>query len=104
MVAPVNVSGGAVDLRIGLFHRATTKITPPNDMTLATKAVGTPATAITKPAAAGPTARARLNSMPFKAEADAKSSLGTNSGKIARQVGVSNASPAERANVNASSS
>src|SRR5215470_20321257 len=104
MVAPVNVSGGDVDLRIGLFHLATTKITPQNDMTLATKAVGTPAAAISKPAAAGPTALARLNSMPFRADADAKSSLDTNSGRIARQAGVSNASPAESANVNTSSS
>jgi len=45
-----------VDLRIGLFHLATTKITPQNDMTFVTKAVGTPANAITKPASAGPTA------------------------------------------------
>lgn len=99
MVAPVIVSGGVVCFRIGRFHLATTRITPQNDMTFATKAVETPATAITMPAAAGPTALARLNSMPFKADAAAKSSLDTNSGRTARQVGVSKASPADKANV-----
>src|SRR5580658_10753746 len=103
-VAPVNVSGGVVRLRTGRFHLATTKITPQNDKKFATKAVATPAAAITTPASAGPTARARLNSIPFSADAGARSSLGTNSGKIARHVGVSNASPAESANVSTSSS
>ncbi len=60
--------------------------------------------AMTMPASAGPTARARLNSIPLSADAAARSSLGTNSGRIARHVGVSNASPAESANVNTSSS
>ena len=59
--------------------------------------------AITTPASAGPTARARLNSMPLSADADARSSFETSSGKTARQVGLSNASPAERANVRISS-
>src|SRR5580700_4789591 len=103
-VAPVNVSGGAVRLRIGLFHLATTRITPTNDTKFATNAVATPATAMTTPASAGPTARARLNSIPFSADAAARSSLATSSGRTARHVGVSNASPAESANVNTSSS
>src|SRR5580700_1197865 len=103
-VAPVNVSGGAVRLRIGLFHLATTRITPTNDTKFATNAVATPATAMTTPASAGPTARARLNSIPLSAEAGARSSLGTNSGRIARHVGVSKASPAESANVSTSRS
>src|SRR5579864_5483390 len=102
-VAPVKVSAGAVRLRTGLFHLTTTRITPKNDTTFATKAVATPAAAITMPAIAGPTALARLNSIPFRADAAARSSLDTNSGRMARQVGVSNASPAERANVSASS-
>src|SRR5579859_1723865 len=102
-VAPVNVSAGAVRLRIGLFHLATTRMTPKNETTFATKAVPTPAAAITAPATAGPTALARLNSIPFRADAAAKSSLETNSGRMARHVGFSNASPAESANVSASS-
>src|ERR1700684_1646094 len=101
-VAPVNVSGGVVRLRMGRFHLATTKITPQNDTKFVTKAVATPAAAITTPASAGPTARARLNSIPFSADAASRSSLGTNSGRIARHDGVSNASPAESANVNTS--
>src|ERR1700678_1897101 len=103
-VAPLNVSGGGVRLRTGLFHFATTKITPQNDTKFTTNAVATPAAAITTPASAGPTALARLNSIPFSAEAGARSSLDTSSGRIARKVGVSNASPADRANVNTSSS
>jgi hypothetical protein len=102
-VAPIKVSAGAVRFRIGLFHLATTRMTPKNDTMFATKAVATPAAAITMPAIAGPTALARLNSIPFKADAAAKSSLETNSGRMAHQVGFSNASPADRANVNASS-
>src|SRR5579863_4154501 len=98
-VAPVSVSGGVLRLRIGLFHFATTKMTPQNDTTFATKAVATPAAAMTMPASAGPTALARLNSIPFSEDAGARSSLGTISGRIALHVGVSNASPAERANV-----
>src|SRR5271154_4011220 len=103
-VAPVNVSGGAVRLRIGLFHLATTKMTPQNDTKFATKAVATPAAAMTTPARAGPTARARLNSIPLSAVAGAISSLVTNSGRIARHAGVSNAPPAESAKVSTSSS
>src|ERR1700689_2405220 len=103
-VAPVIVSGGVVRLRTGRFHFATTKMTPQNDTKFATNAAATPAAAITTPASAGPTARARLNSIPFSADAGARSSLGTNSGRIARHVGVSNASPAESAKVNTSSS
>src|SRR5579863_3638519 len=102
-VAPVKVSGGAVRLRIGLFHLATTRMTPKNDTKFAMKAVATPATDISVPASAGPTARARLNSIPLSAEAAARSSLGTNSGRIARHAGVSNASPAESANVSTNS-
>src|SRR4029077_4225656 len=93
--------GGAVRLRTGRFHRATTRITPTNDKTLATNAAATPAAAIKTPASAGPTARAKLNSIPLSAEAATRSSLGTSSGRTARHVGVSKASPAERANVNA---
>src|ERR1700691_2245746 len=103
-VAPDNVSGGVARLRIGLFHLATTTMTPRNETQFTTNAVATPATAMTTPASAGPTARARLNSMPLSADAGPRSSLDTNSGRIARHVGVSNASPAESANVNTSSS
>src|ERR1700756_754750 len=99
-VAPLKVSRGAVRLLIGLFHFATTRMTPKNDTAFHTKAVATPAAAITTPASAGPTARARLNSIPLSADAGASSSLGTSSGRIARHDGVPNASPAERANVN----
>jgi hypothetical protein len=87
----------------GLFHLATTRMTPKNDKKFATKAVATPATDMIVPASAGPTARARLNSIPLSAEAAAKSSLGTSSGRVARHAGVSNASPAESANVSTSS-
>src|SRR3984885_10440847 len=103
-VAPSKGSGGAVRLRIGLFHFATTRMTPKNDTKFAKNAVATPAAAMTTPASAGPTARARLNSIPLSADAVARSSLDTSSGRIARHVGVSNASPAESANVNTSSS
>src|SRR5580692_9751375 len=103
-VAPVNVSGGAVRLRIGFFHLATNRMTPKNDTKFTTNAAATPATVMTMPASAGPTARARLNSIPLSADAAARSSLGTNSGRIARHVGVSSASPVESANVNTSSS
>src|ERR1700723_1474493 len=97
--APEKDSGGALLLRTGLFHLATTKMTPKNDAKFATKAVATPATDMIVPASAGPTARARLNSIPLRAEAAARSSLANNSGRIARHAGVSNASPAESANV-----
>ena len=56
------------------------------------------------PASAGPTARAKLNSMPFSAEAAARSSFEMISGRTARHVGVSIASPADSANVRPSSS
>src|SRR5271155_1858044 len=101
-VAPEKDSRGAVLLRTGLFHRATTRMTPKNDTKFATNAVATPAADMIAPASAGPTARARLNSIPLSADAAARSSLATNSGRIARQAGVSNASPAERANVSTS--
>src|ERR1022692_146772 len=102
-VAPEKDSGGMLLFRTGLFHRATTTMTPKNDTKFATNAMATPATEMIMPASAGPTARARLNSIPLSAEAAARSSLSTNSGRIARHVGVSNASPAERANVSTSS-
>jgi hypothetical protein len=72
-------SGGTLLLRTGLFHLATTRMTPKNDTKFATKAVATPATDMIGPAGGGPTARARLNSIPLSAEAAARSSLGTNS-------------------------
>jgi hypothetical protein len=43
-VAPEKDSGGALLLRTGLFHLATTRMTPKNDTKFATKAVATPAT------------------------------------------------------------
>ena len=79
-------------------------MTPANETAFTTNAGPTPATAISAPASAGPTARARLNSIPFNADAAARSALGTSSGRMARHVGVSSASPAEIANVKASSS
>ncbi len=45
-----------------------------------------------------------LNSIPLSADAAGRSSLGTSSGSTARQVGVSNASPADKAKVKPSSS
>src|SRR5580658_371174 len=102
-VAPEKDSSGALLLRTGLFHLATTRMTPKNDTKFAAKAVATPATDMIAPARAGPTARARLNSIPFSAEAAARSSLGTNSGRIACHAGVSNASPEESANVSTKS-
>src|ERR1700683_4087040 len=98
-VAPEKDSGGALLLPTGLFHLETTRMTPKKDTKFATQAVATPATDMIVPASAGPTARARLNSIPLSAEAAARSSLGTNSGRIARHAGASNASPAESANV-----
>src|SRR6202171_6240263 len=102
-VAPVTVSGGVVRLTEARSTRATTKMTQKNDSVFKRNAVPMPANAMTKPANAGPTARAKLNSMPFSAEAAGKSSFETSSGKTARHVGVSNASPAESANVRTSS-
>src|SRR5580704_16930302 len=93
-VAPEKDSGGALLRRTGLFHLATTRMTPKNDTQFVRKAVATPATEIRLLASAGPTARARLNSIPLSADAAARSSLGTSSGRMARQAGVSNASPA----------
>src|SRR5258705_2256449 len=103
-VAPARVSGGVVRRRTGRFHRATSTITPANDTTLSANAGPTPATAMITPASAGPTARAKLNSMPLSADAAARSPFLTISGRMARHVGVSIASPAESANVSASSS
>src|ERR1700719_1823807 len=94
-VAPEKDSGGALLLRTGLFHLATTRMTPKNDTKFATKAAATPATDMIVRASAAQPARARLNSLPLSAEAAARSSLGTNSGRIARHAGVSNASPAD---------
>src|SRR5450755_635872 len=74
-------------------------MTPTKDAALMANAVPTPDAAMTTPASAGPTARAKLNSMPLSADADARSSWGTSSGKTARQLGLSNASPADRAKV-----
>src|SRR5262249_14836212 len=68
------------------------------------KAAPTPTPAMTTPASAGPTARARLNSMPLRADAAARSCLGTRSGRMARQLGASKASPAAIANVRRSRS
>ena len=103
-VAPPSVSGGVDRLRGCRFQRAMITMTPRKDAALMANAVPTPDAAITIPASAGPKARAKLNSMPLSADADARSSLGTSSGKTARQVGLSKASPAERANVRTSSS
>src|ERR1700744_3463033 len=104
IVAPAKVSGGEVRLRTGLFHRATTRMTAKNDTKFVTKAAVTLAAAMTRPASEGPTARAMLNSIPFSADAAGRSALGTSSGRIARHDGVSNASPAESANVNTNKS
>src|SRR5579872_6580520 len=98
-VAPTIDSGGVERLTAGRRQRAITRITPKNESVLIRNAVPTPARAITPPASAGPTARAKLNSIPFRADAAARSSFSTNSGKTARQVGDSKASPAERQNV-----
>src|SRR6266446_5177742 len=103
-VAPVTVSGGVARLTMGRFQRATTRITPKKDKVFKRNAAPMPANAITKPASAGPTARAKLNSMPLSADAAGRSSFLTSSGKTARQVGVSNASPADRAKVRIRSS
>src|SRR5260370_5161449 len=78
------------------------RITPKKETTFATNAAATPAVAIRTPANAGQTARARLNSIPLSAEAASRSSFATTSGRPARHVGVSKASPAESANVSAS--
>src|SRR5882672_1336468 len=88
----------------GRFQRATTRITPKKDKAFNRNAAPIPANAMTKPARAGPTARAKLNSMPLSADAAGRSSFLTSSGKTARQVGVSNASPADRAKVRMRSS
>ena len=104
MVAPTTLSAGAVRFRCGRFQRATTKITPINDIAFTTNAVPTPKAAMSTPARPGPIARARLNSIPLSADAASKSSFATSSGKTARHVGVSNASPADSANVRASNS
>src|SRR5882672_10172285 len=94
-VAPASVSGGVVRWRGGRFHRATSTITPANDTTLSANAAPTPATAIITPASAGPTARAKLNSMPLSADADARSSFLTISERTALHVFFTDASTAE---------
>src|ERR1044072_7538070 len=68
-VAPVTVSGGVVGLMTARFQRATNRMTPRNDSVFKRNAVPMHANAIMKPANAGPTARAKLNSMPFSDEA-----------------------------------
>src|SRR5215467_309616 len=98
-VAPATVSGGVARLTVARFQRATTNITPANETVLIRNAAPTPASATTAPASAGPTARAKLNSIPFRADAAARSSFSTNSGRTARHVGDSNASPEARAKV-----
>jgi hypothetical protein len=90
--------------RAGLFHRAITTITPKNEMALKQNAAPTPTAATMKPPNPGPNARARLNSIPFKASAAGKSSLLTNSGKIARHEGDSTASPIDNPSVSNSKS
>src|ERR1700683_3143980 len=101
-VAPLKVSAGKVAFGTGRFQRAITTITPRKERTLRRKTVPTPAIAITRPPRAGPTARARLNSIPFRARAGDKSSLDTSSGKIALHAGDSSASPIESAKVSSS--
>src|SRR6266513_2424950 len=103
MVAPLSVSAGSWLFRAGRFQRAITAITPRKESAFSTNAVATPATAIISPARPGPTARDRLNSIPFNAIAGDRSSFGTSSGKIARHVGASIASPAESPKVSRSS-
>ena len=98
-VAPVKVSAGRVAFGMGRFERAITTITPRDEKTFRRKTVPTPAIAIMRPPRAGPTARARLNSIPFRARAGDKSSLRTRSGKVALHAGDSSASPIESAKV-----
>src|ERR1700723_4510360 len=92
-VAPRKVSAGSVLFRTGLFHLLITAMTPKKERALNANAAPTPTDATTKPPSPGPTARARLNSIPFRAKAAGNSSLSTSSGKIALQVGDSTASP-----------
>jgi hypothetical protein len=103
-MAPSNVSTGRLLFLAGRFQRAMTKITPRNDSAFTINAAATPMTAIIMPASPGPTARARLNSIPFSARAAGRSSLFTSSGNIARQVGDSTASPNASASVSKSRS
>ena len=104
MLAAPSVSAGNLLFRTGRFHLKITKITPRNEIAFSTKATTTPAAATINPASPGPVARARLNSMPFSASAGCRSSFFTSSGKIARHVGDSTASPSESASVSNSSS
>ena len=62
-----------------------------------------PAATIRNPPSAGPSARAKLNSIPFRAMAGIKPCCGTSSGRTARQVGASSASPIDKASVKRSS-
>src|SRR5580704_3108085 len=101
-VAPVKVSVGNLLFVTGRFHLAMTTITPRNEIAFTKNAVLTPARAMITPPNAGPTARARLNSIPLRARAGVNSDRGTNSGKMARQAGDSIASPMERAKVSSS--
>src|SRR5580693_4730894 len=103
-VAPRKVSAGNVLFRAGLFHLATTAMTPKKDKALNANAALTPTAATINPPRPGPTARARLNSIPFSASAAGNSSLLTRSGNIALQVGDSTASPTDSAKVSRSKS
>jgi hypothetical protein len=85
------------------FARATTKITPMNETAFSRNADPAPAAAIGRPARPGPTARAKLNSMPLSADAAGRSSFLTSSGKTARQLGDSKASPADNAKASSGS-
>src|SRR3984957_16259629 len=103
-VAPVKVSAGRVAFGTGRFHRAITTITPRKPRTFRRKTLPTPANEKMRPAREGPQARAKLNSIPFRAIAGDKSCLGTSSGKIALHAGDSSASPIESAKVSRSNS
>src|ERR1035438_6681658 len=71
--APATVSGGVTLSRRGRFQRATTRITPKNDAVLIRNATPTLVNARTTPASAGPTALAKLNSIPLSADAAGRS-------------------------------
>ena len=81
------------------FHRAITHSTPRYDIAFSENTVAIPDAAMRNPPSAGPIARAKLNSMPFRAMAGINPSCGTTSGRTARQVGASSASPIDKASV-----
>jgi hypothetical protein len=68
-LAPRKVSAGNLPLRTGRRHVAMARITPTNDTAFSTNALPMPAAAIGRPERPGPTARAKLNSMPLRASA-----------------------------------